>query len=121
MITNLFYPSISALVSRTVAEEEQGEALGGLNGIKAVTEGFGPLIFGALMSLYEDTTYPGAPYLITGIITLWALLHSMQLPKDPEVSAAKYHAEIKGTEEATGLLASNSDASLQKRTAKTIV
>ena len=124
MVTNLFYPSISALVSRTVAEEEQGEALGALNGIKAVTEGFGPLIFGALMSLYEDTTYPGAPYLITGIITMWALLHSIQLPKDPEAAVAKYRAEVKGTEEATGLLASDSsksDAPLQKQTSKTTV
>jgi MFS family permease len=105
MITNLFYPSISALVSRTVAEDEQGEALGALNGIKAATEGFGPLIFGGLMSLYGDTAHPGAPYLLTGIIALWALLHSLQLPNDPEAAAAKYRSEAQGDEEAAGLLA----------------
>ena len=59
MISNLVYPSISSLVSKTVNEEQQGEVLGALNGIKALTEGFGPLIFGFLMALFEDTPYPG--------------------------------------------------------------
>ncbi len=36
MISNLVYPSVSSLVSRTVSESQQGEALGALNGIKAV-------------------------------------------------------------------------------------
>jgi DHA1 family tetracycline resistance protein-like MFS transporter len=35
MLANLVYPSISSLVSKIVAEEAQGEALGALNGIKA--------------------------------------------------------------------------------------
>jgi hypothetical protein len=37
------------LVSKLVDEDSQGEALGALNGIKALTEGFGPLVFGFLM------------------------------------------------------------------------
>jgi DHA1 family tetracycline resistance protein-like MFS transporter len=49
MLSNLVYPSISSLVSKLVDEELQGEALGALNGIKALTEGFGPLLFGFLM------------------------------------------------------------------------
>jgi MFS transporter, DHA1 family, tetracycline resistance protein len=49
MLANLVYPSISSLVSKVVDERSQGEALGALNGIKALTEGFGPLVFGFLM------------------------------------------------------------------------
>ena len=40
-------------VSKVVEEREQGEAQGALNGIKALTEGFGPLLFGGLMALFE--------------------------------------------------------------------
>ena len=40
MLANLVYPSISSLVSKVVDEESQGEALGALNGIKALTEGY---------------------------------------------------------------------------------
>lgn len=36
-----------------VEEKGQGEAQGALNGIKALTEGFGPLLFGGLMALFE--------------------------------------------------------------------
>jgi hypothetical protein len=36
MIANLVYPSVSSLVSKMVSEEQQGEALGALNGIKAL-------------------------------------------------------------------------------------
>lgn len=36
MGSNLVYPSISSIVSRTVGEDKQGEALGALNGIKAL-------------------------------------------------------------------------------------
>jgi MFS family permease len=49
MVANLVYPSISSLVSKVVDERNQGEALGALNGIRALTEGFGPLVFGFLM------------------------------------------------------------------------
>ena len=36
MGANLFYPAVSSLVSKVVSEESQGEALGALNGIKAL-------------------------------------------------------------------------------------
>jgi hypothetical protein len=36
MLANLVYPSVSSLVSKVVAEDQQGEALGALNGIKAL-------------------------------------------------------------------------------------
>lgn len=93
MIANLVYPSVSSLVSKIVDEDVQGEALGALNGIKALTEGFGPLIFGFLMGLFEDTAVPGAPYLCASVITLWALLHSYELPPEPDIAIAKYNGE----------------------------
>jgi hypothetical protein len=36
MFSNLVYPAVSSIVSKTVGEHEQGEALGALNGIKAL-------------------------------------------------------------------------------------
>ena len=39
MGANLFYPAVSSLVSKVVSEESQGEALGALNGIKALVRG----------------------------------------------------------------------------------
>ena len=36
MGANLFYPAVSSLVSKVVSENMQGEALGALNGIKAL-------------------------------------------------------------------------------------
>ena len=78
-LANLVYPSVSGLVSRTVSETSQGEALGLLNGIKALTEGFGPLTFGWLMQLYERTDMPGTPYILASFLTLFAFLHSFEL------------------------------------------
>ena len=105
MIANLVYPSVSSLVSKIVDEDVQGEALGALNGIKALTEGFGPLIFGFLMAIFEDTPVPGAPYLCASIITLWALLHSYELPAEPDIAIALHNGE----EEAVGLLTSEQE------------
>jgi hypothetical protein len=107
MLANLVYPAASSLVSRVVEEEGQGEALGALNGIKvcvhthliiyvvflrhhlhqitaflmqAITEGFGPLVFGSLMALFEFSPIPGAPYLLGTFCALFALLESYELP-----------------------------------------
>lgn len=112
MISNLVYPSISSLVSKLVEERTQGEALGALNGIKAMTEGFGPLLFGGLMALYEHFAIPGAPYLFATVLSLWALLHTYELPPIPEVAMAKHGArtgELDEYHEGMGLLYSNSD------------
>ena len=62
MLGNLVYPSLSSLVSGTVPPDSVGEALGAINGIKALTEGMGPLFFGALMTVSEHTAFPGSPY-----------------------------------------------------------
>jgi hypothetical protein len=39
LLTNLVYPAASSLVSRVVATAGQGEAMGALNGLRALTEG----------------------------------------------------------------------------------
>ncbi|EEC51018.1 transporter, major facilitator superfamily and tetracycline resistance protein, partial [Phaeodactylum tricornutum CCAP 1055/1] len=49
LLGNLVYPSLTSLVSGSVEPDAVGEALGAVNGIKALTEGIGPLVFGSLM------------------------------------------------------------------------
>jgi len=93
MLANLVYPSISSLVSRTVSESEQGETLGALNGIKAMTEGFGPLLFGLIMSLFENSSQPGAPYLLVGVISFWALLHSFDIDRESVIRAQQLYSK----------------------------
>ena len=118
MISNLVYPSISALVSRISSDDIQGEALGALNGIKALTEGFGPLIFGFLMGLFEKSPLPGAPYLIACMLSLWAFLHCYELPLEPNVFVNKIvransnltlNINVKNENETAHLLSTASD------------
>jgi DHA1 family tetracycline resistance protein-like MFS transporter len=104
MLSNLVYPSVSSLVSKVVEEDGVGEALGALNGIKALTEGFGPLLFGLIMSLYSHHPMPGAPYLFAGVMTMWAFLHCYEMPEQPELVVAKHYAREHGREEGVGLL-----------------
>lgn len=49
---NLVYPSVSSLVSSSVRPDMVGRALGAVNGVKSLTEGIGPLIFGTVSSWY---------------------------------------------------------------------
>mmetsp|Transcript_7387 Transcript_7387/g.16192 ORF Transcript_7387/g.16192 Transcript_7387/m.16192 type:complete len:483 (+) Transcript_7387:115-1563(+) len=101
---NLFYPSVSSLVSKIVDERQQGEAQGALNGIKALTEGFGPLLFGALMGLFEHSPQPGAPFLLASVLSLWAFLHCAELPAPGSLQAIKVRAAGAASEETEGLL-----------------
>ncbi len=48
-------------------------------------EGFGPLIFGSLMALFEDAPLPGAPYLLAAMIALWSFVHTFELPDEPTI------------------------------------
>jgi hypothetical protein len=48
MAGNLVYPSVSSLVSSTVRPDMVGRALGAINGVKSLTEGIGPLLFGTV-------------------------------------------------------------------------
>jgi hypothetical protein len=62
------------------------------------------------MALFEHTPVPGAPYLIATVITLWAFLHSYELPVDPEVVHAKYVRNKYEMEDAMGLLESEDES-----------
>jgi DHA1 family tetracycline resistance protein-like MFS transporter len=108
LLSNLVYPSISSLVSRSVSIKAQGEVLGAINGVKALTEGLGPLAFGPLMFQFEDTILPGAPYLAAGAVAVAALIHSFGIPDDDEdIMLGAYGIDQEGTEdemEMTGLL-----------------
>ena len=91
---NLVYPSLSSLVSGSVEPEAVGEALGAINGIKALTEGFGPLLFGALMTLSEDSPLPGWPYLLVSVLVTAAYKSADGLP-DPETDDYIHELERK--------------------------
>lgn len=80
VVANLVYPSLSSLVSNSVEPDAVGEALGAVNGIKALTEGIGPLVFGSLMTLSEQSALPGWPYLLAAVIVFFAYQLSEQLP-----------------------------------------
>ena len=93
-LTNLVYPSITGLVSSAVRPDKIGESLGAINGIKALTEGIGPLCFGVLMQFTEDTKYPGAPYLLSALLAGWALRRTYLLPDLEEYVSEKYEGGV---------------------------
>ena len=80
LLGNLVYPSLTSLVSASVEPKVLGEALGAVNGIKALTEGIGPLVFGSLMTLSEESSLPGWPYLLAAILVYLAYRHAARLP-----------------------------------------
>ena len=80
LLGNLVYPSLSSLVSGSVEPDAVGEALGAINGIKALTEGIGPLVFGSLMTLSETSALPGWPYLLASLLVLAAYKVADELP-----------------------------------------
>jgi DHA1 family tetracycline resistance protein-like MFS transporter len=80
LLGNLVYPSLTSLVSGSVEPDALGEALGAVNGIKALTEGIGPLVFGTLMTLSEHSTLPGWPYLLAAVLVMGAYKQASELP-----------------------------------------
>ena len=71
--------------------------------LQALTEGFGPLVFGVLMALFERTPVPGAPYLLACVLSMWAFLHCFELPPEPEVAVAKHRAATAASGAGAGL------------------
>lgn len=61
-------------MSKAVDKEEQGEALGALNGLKALTEGIGPLVFGVLMHSCEDSVMPVRQFARAHVAVVFNLL-----------------------------------------------
>mmetsp|Transcript_3130 Transcript_3130/g.6911 ORF Transcript_3130/g.6911 Transcript_3130/m.6911 type:complete len:624 (+) Transcript_3130:2-1873(+) len=97
LLGNLVYPSLSSLISGIVEPENVGEALGAINGIKALTEGLGPLIFGTLMTFSEHTAFPGSPYWLAGVFVFVAHHLAAKLPANsdpllynPDLPTSKY-------------------------------
>lgn len=85
ILANLVYPSITSLVSGAVESNKVGEALGSINGIKALTEGIGPLTFSLLMSLFEDTPFPGAPYVVAAMLSHVAYYYATKLMDEDDM------------------------------------
>ena len=79
---NLVYPSISSLVSTSVKPEMVGRALGSINGVKSLTEGVGPLIFGTLLTISETHSLPGWPYFLAACMAVLAFHATKSLPGD---------------------------------------
>jgi DHA1 family tetracycline resistance protein-like MFS transporter len=102
--SNLVYPSLTSLVSSAVAPEMVGEALGAVNGVKALTEGVGPLIFGTLMTFSEKTSLPGWPYFLASLFAIAAYRRSAQLPdeNDEEYLSERYVVMPKSRKMITG-------------------
>jgi len=96
MLGNLVYPSLSSLVSGIVEPEKVGEALGAINGIKALTEGLGPLLFGTLMTFSEGTTFPGSPYWLAGIFVFVAHHLAAKLPANSDPLLYSPHSPTSG-------------------------
>mmetsp|Transcript_16280 Transcript_16280/g.35420 ORF Transcript_16280/g.35420 Transcript_16280/m.35420 type:complete len:478 (+) Transcript_16280:413-1846(+) len=82
MAGNLVYPSISSLVSSTVRPEMVGRALGAVNGVKSLTEGVGPLLFGTLLTMSEKDKFPGWPYFLAAIMVALAYQAGRALPDE---------------------------------------
>lgn len=104
LLSNLVYPAVSSLVSRSVHPSAQGEALGAVNGVKAVTEGAGPLAFAGLMSTFERTSLPGLPYLACALVAAVAFAVTFNLPSDDEYAAFRAKAETRDRTELVALL-----------------
>lgn len=81
---NLVYPSVSSLVSTSVRPEMVGRALGAVNGLKSLTEGVGPLVFGTLLTMSENDALPGWPYFIAAIMATMAFRVGRALPGDTD-------------------------------------
>lgn len=84
-IASIFYvcagiggPAIQSLISNITPANEQGQIQGGLASVVSLTAIFGPLMMSNLFSIFtrENTTtyFPGAPFLLGGLLTFTALL-----------------------------------------------
>ena len=74
-------PGINALVSESAPVGEQGAAQGGVNGLKALTEGVGPLLFATVFAFFDaDSILPGAPYLLGAFLVQFALKLASEIP-----------------------------------------
>ena len=79
LLAFLVFPAIAGLVSNSVADAEQGEAQGAINGVKALCDGLSPLLYGPLFALFKTTPLPGGPFVLAaGVVAL--ALAGLSLP-----------------------------------------
>ena len=90
MAGNLVYPSVSSLVSSTVRADMVGRALGAVNGVKSLTEGIGPLLFGSLLTMSEKDRLPGWPYFLAAIMVAFAYQAARKLPDQKNDTSELY-------------------------------
>ena len=76
------------LLWQVVAPPVVGEAQGVLTAMKALTEGFGPLLVSSLLHVSEGSSLPGAPWLLCGASVGVAALLSLRLESTIEAHAA---------------------------------
>jgi hypothetical protein len=60
--------------------------LGAINGVKSVTEGIGPLLFGSLLTMSENDRLPGWPYFGAAIMVAVAYQVCRELPMEDGIS-----------------------------------
>ena len=68
IIYGMAQPLLAAMVSKAAATTEQGQAQSSINGIKAISEGFAPVLAGCAMYLSEDFAMPGLPFLLAATL-----------------------------------------------------
>ena len=76
------------LLWQVVAPPVVGEAQGVLTAMKALTEGFGPLLVSSLLHVFEGSSLPGAPWLLCGASVGVAAVLSLRLESTIEAHAA---------------------------------
>ena len=94
MAGNLVYPSVSSLVSSTVRPDMVGRALGAVNGVKSLTEGIGPLLFGTLLTMSEKDRLPGWPYFLAAIMVALAYQAARKLP-DQNYNTSEFYVKAR--------------------------
>jgi len=128
--SSITYPAISAYASQNCEPEQQGLLQGILTGIRGLSNGFGPAVFGLLFyifhvqldetamedsaepdadtSAYTSMSLPGGPFLFGALLAFVALLITLSLPELKEKMSLSHH---KKTDEAE--LIARSDSSEQ--------
>ena len=79
---NLVYPSLTSLIVYSSSHDDHhdvGQLLGAIHGIKALTEGIGPLCFGLIFSFSNHHHFTGWPYLLLSIFPILALYQCQYL------------------------------------------
>jgi len=70
-------PAMTALLSRRLAANEQGELQGALTALRSITACFGPLMMTGLFSYFTGPVAPlhfgGAPFFVAAILTIFGL------------------------------------------------